>query len=61
MSKKKFRTKQAIDALEKCLQCENLSDEKKSEILTMLSQTKMFLQQQDDETPMADLSNCTPS
>ena len=61
MAKKKFRTKQAIDALEACLGCEKLPEEKRPEVMHMLAQTKAFLQKQDDETPPADLSNCAPS
>ena len=61
MAKKKFRTKQAIDALEKCLKCEKLPDDKRPQVQDMLSQTKAFLQMQDDATPMPDLSNCMSS
>ena len=61
MSKKKFRTKQAIEALEKCLSCSTLPEDKKPEVSSLLVKTKQFLQKQDDETPMADMSNCAPS
>ena len=61
MAKKKFRTKQAIEALEACLGCEKLPEEKRPEVMQMLAQTRAFLQKQDDETPMADMSNCAPS
>ena len=61
MTRKKFRTKQAIDALEKCLKSKNLPDQKRPQVQEMLTQTKAFLQTQDNATPMPDLSNCSSS
>ena len=58
MTKKKFRTRQAIEALETCLKCEKLPDEKRPQVEEMLSKTKAFLRMQDEETPMPDMSNC---
>jgi tetratricopeptide (TPR) repeat protein len=61
MAKKKFRTRQAIEALEKCLTCDTLTADKRPEVEAMLEKARAFLQKQDDETPMADMSNCAPS
>ena len=61
MTKKKFRTRLAIEALERCLQCDNLPSERRPQVEEMLFQTKAFLRIQDDATPMPDLSNCISS
>lgn len=61
MSKRPFRTKQAIEAFEQCYQCSTLPSNKKSEVMSELNKAKARLQQQDDETPPADLSKCAPS
>jgi len=55
MAKKKFRTRQAIEALEKCLGCDTLTADKRPEVESMLQRAQAFLQKQDDETPMADM------
>ena len=61
MTKKKFRTSQAIGAFEACLKCSTLPADKRDEISKELSKAKARLEQQDAETPPADLSNCAPS
>lgn len=61
MQAKKFRTKQAIEAFEKCAQCESLPDNKRAEVRQALNAAKARLEAQDAETPMPDMSNCAPS
>lgn len=61
MSKRLFRTKQAIEAFERCGICSTLPLNKKTELASELSKAKFRLEQQEAETPAADLSNCAPS
>lgn len=61
MTEKRFRSKQAIEAFQKCLECENLPDEKKSEVMSKIRFATTKLEKQDAETPMPDMSNCAPS
>lgn len=61
MTKKKFRTQQAIQAFEATLQCPTLPPDKREELDKELRKAKARLEQQDAETPPADLSNCAPS
>ena len=61
MAKKKFRSKQAIQAFEDCLKCSTLPDAKRAEIVSELGKAKSRLEQQDADTPMPDMSNCAPS
>ena len=48
MSKRMFRTKQAIEAFQLCLECETLPDNKKLEVQNELNASRIRLQQQDD-------------
>ena len=61
MTEKRFRSKQAIEAFQKCLECDNLPDEKKSEVMSKMRLARSKLDKQDAETPMPDMSNCAPS
>mmetsp|Transcript_55599 Transcript_55599/g.109754 ORF Transcript_55599/g.109754 Transcript_55599/m.109754 type:complete len:184 (+) Transcript_55599:61-612(+) len=61
MSKRSFRTKQAIEAFESCEACSTLPADKKSEVQAELNKARRRKEQQDAETPPADLSNCAPS
>lgn len=61
MTKKRFRTQQAIEAFEACLKCDSLPENKKAETASELKKARARLEQQDAETPPADLSNCAPS
>lgn len=61
MTKKKFRTQQAVEALERCAACATLPADKKDEVNRELRRAKQLLEQQDAETPPADLSNCASS
>lgn len=49
MAKKKFRSKQAIQAFEGCLKCSTLPDNKRAEITSELAKAKARLEQQDAE------------
>ena len=49
MSKRQFRTKQAIEAFEACGQCEGLPESKKGEVATELRKARARLEQQDAE------------
>jgi hypothetical protein len=49
MTKKQFRTKQSIEALEKCLSCQTLPEDKRPQIQEQLAKTKGILQRQIDE------------
>ena len=49
MTPKKFRTKQAIQAFESCLQCASLPANKQAEIAAELSKAKRRLEKQDEE------------
>eukprot|EP00600_Ochromonadales_sp_CCMP1393_P002270 CAMPEP_0174978116 /NCGR_PEP_ID=MMETSP0004_2-20121128/13998_1 /TAXON_ID=420556 /ORGANISM="Ochromonas sp., Strain CCMP1393" /LENGTH=185 /DNA_ID=CAMNT_0016229399 /DNA_START=26 /DNA_END=583 /DNA_ORIENTATION=- len=61
MSKRSFRTKQAIEAFESCYACDTLPENKKAEVQAELRKANARKEQQDAETPPADLSNCAPS
>ena len=61
MTKKKFRTQQAIEALEKCAACPTLPADKNDEVAREIRKARQLLERQDAETPPADLSNCAPS
>jgi tetratricopeptide (TPR) repeat protein len=61
MSKRKFRTQQAIDAFESCYKCDSLPTNKKNDVTIELSKARALLERQDAETPPADLSRCAPS
>ena len=61
MSKRAFRTKQAIAAFEECLTCGTLPENKIGEAKNELQKAKARAEQQDSETPPAELSNCVPS
>ena len=47
MAPRKFRTKQAIQALQTCLECSSLPENKKSEVETGLMKARARLEQQD--------------
>lgn len=49
MTKKTFRTKQAIDAFEKCANCETLPGNKHSEVQSALNKARARLEEQDAE------------
>ena len=46
LSKRSFRTKQAIEAFQACLGCDSLPENKKSEVLQELNKAKARLEQQ---------------
>lgn len=58
MSKRLFRTKQAIESFEKCLQCTSLPENKVSEVQNELEKSKSRLQRQEDEVLMSVAQNC---
>ena len=58
MSKRLFRTKQAIESFEKCLQCTSLPESKVSEVRSELEKSKSRLQKQEDEVSTHALKNC---
>lgn len=49
LSKRAFRTKQAIEALEACYACSSLPENKKDEVLQELNKARIRLEQQDAE------------
>lgn len=49
MTKKTFRTKQAIEAFEKCAACASLPDNKKAEVRNELNKARARMEQQDAE------------
>lgn len=49
MSKRLFRTNQAIESFEKCLQCETLPKDKEEEVQKELTKARNRLQQQKDD------------
>ncbi len=49
MTKKSFRTKQAIEAFEKCSKCDSLPANKKSEVQAELHKARTRLEKQDEE------------
>lgn len=54
MSKRLFRSKQALEAFEKCLECETLPENKRSEVDSEIKKAQRRLQQQQDEVRMRD-------
>ena len=54
MSKRQFRTKQAIDAFECCRKCSTLPADKKAEVANELAKARARMEQQD-----AEVSVCT--
>jgi tetratricopeptide (TPR) repeat protein len=58
MSKRLFRSKQAVQAFEACLVCGTLPDAKVAEVQGELRKAQARLEQQEAETPPADLSKC---
>lgn len=61
MAQRKFRTKQAVAAFERCAQCSTLPENKREEVQKAISGAKRRLEEQDANTPMPDMSNCAPS
>ena len=51
MSKRSFRTKQAIEAFESCEACSTLPADKKSEVQAELNKARRRKEQQDAEVP----------
>ena len=49
MSKRIFRTKQAIEAFQKCAECETLPANKKAEVAAELAKAKARFAQQEEE------------
>lgn len=49
MSKRQFRTKQAIEAFESCRSCSTLPSNKKAEVAAELNKAKARMEQQDAE------------
>eukprot|EP00944_MAST-04C_sp_MAST-4C-sp1_P001942 g1942.t1 len=56
MVPKRFRTKNAIEAFEKCLKCSTIPANKKGEVEQWLSKARARYQRQEEETPMPE--NC---
>lgn len=57
MVPKRFRTKNAIEAFEKCLQTSTLPEKKRAEVQKELQRARELYQRQEEETPMPE--NCT--
>ncbi len=51
MTKKTFRTKQAIEAFDKCSKCESLPANKKGEVQNEMNKTRARMAKQDEEVP----------
>lgn len=49
MSKRQFRTKQAIEAFEACRKCSTLPADKKAEVANELNKARARMEQQDAE------------
>ena len=49
MSKRQFRTKQAIEAFQKCLECKSLPEDKNKSVQNELNIAQNRLQKQEDE------------
>lgn len=49
MSKRQFRTKQAIEAFETCRKCSSLPNDKKAEVANELNKARARMEQQDAE------------
>ena len=61
MTKKKFRTEQALAAFRSCLNCSSLPGDKRLEVEAEIGKAATLLSRQEEETPPADLSRCAPS
>ena len=61
MSQRLFRSKQAVQAFEACLACGTLPDNKVAEVQGELRKARARAEQQEAETPPADLSKCAQS
>lgn len=61
MAQRKFRTKQAVAAFERCAECSTLPENKRGEVRQAIQGAKARLADQDANTPMPDMSNCAPS
>lgn len=61
MTRKKFRTEQALAAFRACLSCSTLPDNKVKEVEAEIGKAATLLNRQEEETPPADLSRCAPS
>mmetsp|Transcript_7772 Transcript_7772/g.9855 ORF Transcript_7772/g.9855 Transcript_7772/m.9855 type:complete len:94 (+) Transcript_7772:481-762(+) len=57
MIPKRFRTVKAIEALEKCLDCDTLPEKQKQNVRAELQNAKLKLDKQEEETPLPE--NCT--
>ena len=55
MSRRLFRTNQAIESFEKCLQCDSLPKNKEEEVQKELTKSKNRLQQQKDDVSMVNV------
>lgn len=51
MVPKRFRTKQAIGAFEKCLECTNVPETQRVGVESLLAEARARLQKQEDEAP----------
>ena len=58
MSKRQFRTKQAIEAFESCAACSTLPGDKKSDVALELRKAKARMEQQDAEVRTC--TDCVP-
>ena len=58
MSRRLFRTNQAIESFEKCLQCDSLPKNKEEEVQKELTKSKNRLQQQKDDVSIMWMSAC---
>ena len=58
MSKRLFRTKQAIESFEKCLQCTSLPENKIGEVKNELEKSKSRLQKQEDDVSTCTIQKC---
>jgi tetratricopeptide (TPR) repeat protein len=61
MTKKTFRSKQAVEAFVQCSQCASLPANQIEVVAKELQKARARLERQEEETPPADLSNCAPS
>lgn len=61
LSKRMFRTKEAIETFEKCKTCSTLPANKVKEVDNELYKARSRMAQQEAESPPPDLSRCVPS
>jgi hypothetical protein len=61
MTKRLFRTKEAIDAFQQCARCSTLPANKVKEVENELLKARNRLTQQEAESPPPDLSRCVVS